>query len=170
MRRPEPNESAPYYSGYINLVSSDNILETLENQLTETETFLSAITDEQSRLSYAPGKWTIGQVLNHVNDTERVFLYRAFWFARCFQAPLPGYDQDLCVEAAEATRIPWSEQVAEFRHVRLSSLSFFKNLPATAWSRTGIASDNPFTVRSLAYIIAGHVTHHTGVIRDRYLV
>ncbi len=163
------NEAAPYYSRYINLVPSDNILQTLETQFEETLDFLSGISDEQSLQRYAPDKWSIRQVLNHVNDTERVFMYRAFWFARGFETPLPGYDQDTCAVTARADDFSWANHVEDFRSIRLSTLSFFRNLPADAWQCSGIASDNPFTVRALAYITAGHVAHHTAVVQQRYL-
>jgi uncharacterized damage-inducible protein DinB len=164
----QPTEAAPYYFRYIDLVPSDNIVETLQLQLNDTTTFLSKISDEKSLHRYAPDKWSIRQVLSHVNDTERVFLHRAFWFARGFQDALPSFDQEDCVVAAGANEVPWTNLIEEFRIVRLASLSFFKNLPAEAWVRTGTASDNPFTVRALAYIIAGHLMHHRAIIEDRY--
>ena len=168
MTRPQPNEAASYYFKYIDLITSDEIVPAIKSQLDETLEFLQGISEEQSLQTYAPGKWTIREVLNHVNDGERLFLGRAFWFARGFQDPLPSFEQDLAVQAAQANQTPWSELVEEFRNVRLGTISFFNNLPAEAWSRTGIASDNPFTVRSLAYIIAGHVAHHTQVLREKY--
>jgi len=163
------NEAAPYYSRYIDLVPSDDIVSVLATQLEETLEFLSGISDEQSLKRYAPEKWTIRQLLSHVNDAERVFVFRAFWFARGFQDPLPSYDQESCVEAAQANEVSWTNHIEEFRRIRLGTLSFFKNLPPEAWPRAGIASDNPFTVRALAYIVAGHVTHHTTVIQEKYL-
>lgn len=131
--------------------------------------FLSGISEEKSLHSYEPGKWTIREVLNHVNDGERVFLYRAFWFAREYQDALPSFDQDVAVQSAKANNTSWADLIEEFKSVRLSTISFFKSLPEEAWSRTGVASDNPFTVRSLAYIIAGHVAHHRNVLTERYL-
>lgn len=168
MTRPQSTEAASYYFAYIDLVTSDEIVPAIKSQLDETLAFLQGISEEQSLQSYAPGKWTIREVLNHVNDGERAFLGRAFWFARGFQDALPSFDQEVAVQEARANDTPWSELVDEFRNVRLSSISFFNNLPDEAWSRTGTASDNPFTVRALAYIIAGHVTHHTNVLRERY--
>jgi uncharacterized damage-inducible protein DinB len=134
----------------------------------ETLRFLEGISEEQSLTSYAPGKWTIRELLNHVNDGERIFLGRAVWFARGFQDPLPSFEQDVAVQAAKANQTPWSELVEEFRTVRLSTLSFFKHLPDEAWSRSGVASDNPVSVRAIAYIIAGHVAHHTQVLKEKY--
>jgi uncharacterized damage-inducible protein DinB len=167
--RPQPNEHAAYYSAYIDRVASDDIVSELETQLEETLAFLSAISEEKSLYRYAPDKWSIRQLLSHVNDTERVFVFRALWFARGFQDPLPSFDQNICVAAAEADNISWANHVDEFRAIRMATLSFFRNLPAEAWSRSGIASDNPFTVRALAFIVAGHLAHHKAILRERYL-
>jgi uncharacterized damage-inducible protein DinB len=169
MTRPQTTEAASYYYKYIDLITNDEIVPTMESQMAETLQFLEGISEEQSLKSYAPGKWTIRELLNHVNDGERVFLYRAFWFARGFQDALPSFEQDVAVQAANANQTSWAELVEEFRTVRLSTISFFKHLPDEAWSHSGIASDNPVTVRAIAYIIAGHVAHHTQVLKERYL-
>jgi len=169
MSRPKPTEADSYYFNYIDLITSDEIVPAIERQKDEMLQFLLGISEEQSRHSYAPGKWTIREVLNHVNDGERVFLYRAFWFARGYQDALPSFDQDVAVQAAQANNSSWADLVEEFRSVRMATITFFKNLPDEAWSQTGVASDYPFTVRSLAYIIAGHVAHHRNVLAERYL-
>jgi uncharacterized damage-inducible protein DinB len=168
MTRPQTSEAASYYFKYIDLITTDDIVPEFKSQLGETVEFLQGISEEQSLQSYAPGKWTIREVLNHVNDGERLFLSRAFWFARGFQDPLPSFEQDIAVQAAQANDTSWADLVEEFRTVRLGTITFFDKLPAEAWSRTGIASDNPFTVRSLAYIIAGHVAHHVQVLKEKY--
>jgi hypothetical protein len=166
--RPEPNEAASYYSAYINLVPGDNVLEAIENQLEETLSLLTGISEERSLHRYASDKWSLRELLSHVNDTERVFLFRALWFARGFQEPLPSFDQNIGVAGADAERVSWARHVEEFRSIRLATIEFFRNLSPDGWQRSGIASDNPFTVRALAFIIAGHVAHHTNVIRERY--
>jgi hypothetical protein len=167
--RPNETEAASYYFTYINQVSGDDPVVSIERQLDEVAAILGGITEEKSLYRYAPEKWSIRQVLNHVTDTERAFAFRALWFARGFDSPLPGYDQNIAAAGAEADRISWADHVEEFRGVRLSTISFFKNMPAEAWRRTGIASDNPFSVRALAFIIPGHVIHHVSVLRERYL-
>jgi len=166
--RPQTDEAAPYYFTYINQVTGDDIVRVLEDQLKESLPFFSGISEEKSAFRYAPEKWSIRQTLSHVTDAERLFAHRALWFARGFETPLPSFDQNVAVLAAEADKIPWAAHVEEFRGARLASISFFKNIPAEAWARKGIASDNPFTVRALAYIIAGHLTHHIKVLRERY--
>ena len=167
--RPGPSEAARYYFRYIDRVSGDHIIRTLSEQLEETLALCFAITEQQSRHRYADHKWSIRQVLSHLTDTERVFALRAFWFARGFETALPSYDQELAARGAEADSIAWSAHIEEFRRVRLASISLFENIPPDAWMRTGIASDNSFTVRSLAYLIAGHVIHHVAVLRERYV-
>ena len=169
MTRPQTSEAAPYYFKYIDLITDENVVPAMESQIAETLDLLQGISEEKSRYSYEPGKWTIREVLNHVNDGERVFLYRAFWFAREFPDSRPSFDQELAVQSARANNTSWAELVEEFKTVRLATISFFKTLPEEAWSRTGVASDYPFTVRSLAYIIAGHVAHHRNVLAERYL-
>src|SRR5262245_38847632 len=167
--RPEVNEAAPYYFGYINRISSDDIVSVLESQLEETLPFLRAISEEKSLYRYAPGKWSIRQTWNHVNDTERVFVFRALWFARGFDSPLPSFDQDIAVNAGRGDQCPWASYIEEVRNVRLATLGLFRKLPEEAWMRTGTASGNSFTVRACAYIAAGHVAHHAAIIRERYL-
>jgi hypothetical protein len=167
--RPETSEAAPYYFRYIDLVREDDVLARLEAQLDETMAFLGGISEEKSLHRYAPDKWSIRQVLGHVNDAERLFLFRAFWFARGLDTPLPSYDENAGAAAGEADRFPWASHVEDFRAARLSTVAFFRNLPPAAWMARGVASDNPFTVRALAFILAGHVAHHTAVLRERYL-
>jgi hypothetical protein len=166
--RPEQSEAAPYYFGYINRISSDDVVNVLETQMGETLSFLQGISEEKSLHRYAPGKWSIRQAWNHVNDAERVFVFRAIWFARGFGSPLPSFDQETAVQHARADDFPWAGHIEEFREIRLASLSFFRNLPEEAWMRSGVASDNPFTVRACAYIAAGHVAHHAAILRERY--
>lgn len=167
--RPQSNEAADYYFAYIDRVQSDDIVTALSDQLTEAANFLSGISEEQSLKRYAPDKWSIRELQSHVNDTERVFVSRALWFARGFTDPLPSFDQNICVANAGADEVRWTDLVDEFRNIRRSTINFFQNLPESSWDRSGIASDNKFTVRALAYIIAGHVSHHNAIIKERYL-
>jgi len=167
--RPASNEAAPYYFGYINRVNGGDILPALHAQLDETLAFLRGISEEKSLHRYAPEKWSIRELLGHVNDTERVFVFRALWFARHLNSALPSFEQDSAVVTAKSDAIPWARHLEEFRELRLATISFFRNLPDEAWMRTGVASGNPFTVRACAYIVAGHVAHHAAVLREKYL-
>jgi uncharacterized damage-inducible protein DinB len=167
--RPQPNEAASSYSIYIDRITSDDIVAVLATQMDETLAFLSQISEEQSLHRYAPEKWSMRELLGHVNDGERVFMFRALWFARGFQDSLPSFDQEISFKAANSDDASWASHVEEFRAIRSATLAFFRNLPSDAWMRSGIASDNAVTVRALAYIVAGHVSHHIAILRDRYL-
>lgn len=165
---PGRDEAAPYYFTYIDKVPTEDVVGELERQLESTLAFLRRSSEERSLHRYAPDKWSMRGVVSHVNDTERVFVYRALWFARGFATPLPSFDQTPAAAAARADEVAWASHLEEFRAVRLATLGFFRNLPSAAWLCRGIASDYPFTVRALAYIVAGHLAHHLGVLRDRY--
>ncbi len=167
--RPQPTEAASYYYTYIDRVPGDDIVVVLARQLEESVDFLSEISEEQSLHRYALDKWSIRELLGHINDTERVFLFRALWFARGFQDPLPSFDQEIGFKAAESDKVSWANHVNEFRAIRSATLAFFRNLPEDAWLRSGIASDNSVSVRAIAYIVAGHLTHHLAIVRERYL-
>jgi DinB superfamily len=167
--RPQSTEAAPNYSIYIDRVKGDDPFRAIESQLEESLAFFSGVSEEKSLHRYAPGKWSIREVLNHINDTERVFAFRAYWFARGFEAPLPSFDQTIAAKNVEPDEIPWAEHMEEFRWIRLSTIVLFEHFPAEAWSRSGVASDNRVSVRALAYIIAGHAAHHIALLRERYL-
>lgn len=166
---PDRSEAAEPYFTYIDKVPAGDIVGILEAQSVEALAELRDISEDRSQGRYAPEKWTIRQVLSHVNDTERVFVHRALWFARGFDTPLPGFDQDVSVSAAGANERAWRSHIEEFVAVRAATLTLFRSLPVEAWMRRGVASGYPVTVRALAYIVAGHVTHHLGILRERYL-
>jgi uncharacterized damage-inducible protein DinB len=167
--RPQPGEAAEYYFTYINKTPGEDVVGAMDNQLIEWLPVLLSVSEEQSLHRYAPEKWSIRQVLNHVTDTERSFAFRALWFARGFDTPLPSYEQEIAAKSAQADTVSWKAHVEEFRRVRLASISLFENMPVDAWMRTGVASGKNFTVRSLAFLIPGHATHHFDILRERYL-
>jgi DinB superfamily len=165
---PESTEAAPYYFKYIDRVRTSDVVGALESQPGETLPLLRGITEERSLYRPTPDKWSIREVLSHVIDSERVFVFRALWFARGFDSPLPSFDQEVCARAALADEVAWGRHVEEFQAVRLATVAFFRNLPHEAWTRSGVASGNSFTVRALAYIVAGHLAHHVSVLQESY--
>jgi DinB family protein len=169
MGRPKEDEAAPYYFTYIGQVTGEDVLNALERQSEECKLLFSEISEARSQHRYALDKWSIRQVLNHITDTERAFAFRALWFARGFETPLPRYDQNVAACGARADEVPWAGHVDEFESVRRATISLFRNMPDESWMRKGIASDKPFTVRALAYIVAGHAAHHLRILRERYL-
>jgi hypothetical protein len=168
-RRPDPTEYAPYFERYVHLVTEEEAIgELLARQLDETLAVYRTVTEERAGWRYAPGKWTIKEVLGHVADTERVFQYRAFAIARGEQQSLPGFDQDPYVVAANFTARSWTSLIEELKAVRGSSVVLFRHLDETAIDRLGVANDTPVTVRALGYMIAGHERHHLAQLKERY--
>ena len=169
MRRPETTEYAEFYAGYVLKVPETDIVRVLGSQPDEMRQTLAGITDERGGSTYAEGKWTIKELLGHLNDGERVFSYRAFRISRGDSTPLPGFEQDLYVANGRANERPIAELLDEFDLLRRGTMLIFGRLQDDDWLRSGTASDAHVTVRGLAYILAGHVRHHMGVLKDRYL-
>jgi hypothetical protein len=167
--RPRAGEHAEYFDRYVSLVKEDDALEALERPLQDTFPFLRSLTEAQGAQRYAPGKWSVKQVVGHLVDVERVMAYRALRIARADTTPLPGFDENDYAEAAHSDRVSLQALVEELEHLRRANVAMFRALPEEAWTRSGTANDNPFTVRSLAYVIAGHVHHHVRILRERYL-
>src|SRR5262245_2627007 len=166
--RPGADEYAPYYGGYIEQVTGDDVLPALATQLDRMEPLLHGITEERGLHRYAPGKWSVKEVLNHLSDSERVFAYRALRFARADATPLPSFDENAWVPASGSDRRPIVEVVDELRAVRAASRALFESLDAEAILRRGEASGKPISVRALAWIITGHTLHHATILRERY--
>ena len=167
--RPQPDEYNPYFDRYISRVPEADIIDVLGSQIEETVALLKDLPETMGGHRYAPDKWSIREVVNHLSDTERLFAFRALWFARGFDSPLPSFEQDIAVREARADERPWSNLLDDFEAVRGATVTFFSNRPAEAWTRRGIASGNPFSVRALAYIAAGHTAHHMRLLREQYL-
>jgi hypothetical protein len=166
--QPARTEAAGYYFTYIDKAQTDDILEHLAAQSAALLTLCASVSEPQSLHRYEPGKWSFRQALNHINDTERVFAFRALWIARGADTPLPGFDQDLFATNAAADARSWASHIDEFSSIRASPLSLLRSLPPEAWTRSGTASNNPVTVNALAYMIAGHVEHHRRIFVERY--
>jgi hypothetical protein len=167
--RPAADECSPYYFTYIQLVPDGDIVRTLQTQHADIHALLKQTTDAQASAQPAPNEWSIKQVVAHLSDTERLFAFRALWFARGEQSALPGMEPDPWVAITDANARVLSDLLAEFDHVRAASISFFANLDAAAWQRRGVASGNVISVRALAWIVAGHELHHNRSLREQYL-
>ncbi|MBK7141457.1 MAG: DinB family protein [bacterium] len=166
---PADTEFAAYYRTYTALVPAGDILKTMSQQQAAALQLISTISESEADFAYAPGKWSIKEVLGHVTDGERVFAYRALRIARGDETPLPGFDENkFAASGGHAART--LESIAlEFDHLRTSSLDLFASFDETAWLRKGTASGHPVSVRAMAWIIAGHLDHHLKIIRERYL-
>jgi hypothetical protein len=166
---PNENEYAPYYGRYISLIPEGDFFLLLNKQFDETLGFLRNLAETQAESRYAPGKWSIKEVLGHVIDTERIMSYRALRIARADETPLPGFEQDDYVRAANFDSRILDDLLAEFQVVRAATAALFRGLDEKALGRRGTASNFSVTVRALAYIIAGHERHHLNVLRTKYL-
>lgn len=166
---PEPSEYAEYYETYVSKVPKGDIRQVLHDQRDRTLNFLGDIPGSRAAYRYAEGKWDLREVLGHINDTERVFTFRAWWFARGLPEPLPSFDQDVAVAQAGSSDRNWNSLVDEFDAIRVNTLHLFDSFAEVAWDRRGTASGYSFSVRAMAWITAGHVEHHLGLIRERYL-
>ncbi len=166
--RPQPGEYAPYYEAYISLVAGNDILRVLEEQLVQFPILFAGRGERDGGFRYAPGKWTVKEVLGHINDAERVFAYRALRIARNDKTPIEGFEQDDYVRYGPFSRCRLADLVDEFKHVRRATLALFRALDEDAWLRRGTANNNEVSVRALAYTIAGHVLHHTRLFEERY--
>lgn len=167
--RPEATEYDAFYETYVSKVPEGDVLELLATQRDDLAELLASIDDERALHRYAEGKWSIKQVAGHLADAERIFACRALCFARSESAALPGFDENEYVAAADFDRRPLRSLIAELGHLRGATIEFFEGLSPQALSRAGTASGVSFSVRSFAFIIAGHERHHLGVLRDRYL-
>ena len=169
MNRPEPSEYAPYYEGYVSLVPETDIIPVLENQIQELRSLIAAVPEERGSHAYAPGKWTIKELLSHLIDGERIFAYRALRISRGDETPIEGFDQDPYIEHSHANDRSFSSLVEEFDLTRRANMAMFRNMRDADWERSGTASDNAVSTRAVAWIMAGHVRHHVNIVKARYL-
>ena len=163
------NEYAPFYAGYVSQVNNQDILEVLRLQSQELEQLFSSLSEEQGLFAYADGKWTLKELLGHLNDAERVFSYRLFRIGRGDQTPLPGFEQDDYIETALSNQRTIQSLIEEFKGIRAATLSLIDSLSDEDLLRKGTASNTPVSVRALMAITAGHVKHHLVIIKERYL-
>jgi hypothetical protein len=165
--KPEPDEYLAYYGKYIALVG-DDALAALRAQGAATSRLLASVNESQALFRYAPGKWSVKEVLGHVTDGERVFGFRALWFARKDPAPLPGFDENAWTPAGGFDRQPLPALLADYEAVRAATLALFASFDEPALVRRGSANGAQVSVRALAHIIAGHELHHLSLLRERY--
>ncbi len=169
MRRPAEEECDAYYTTYIKQVKQDDFLKALIDASRETPKFLHTLTEDQWNHRYAPGKWSIKELVLHIIDTERIFAYRALRIARNDHTPLAGFEQDDYIVPSNAASRSAASLIAEYCSVREATLTLFRNFTADMYIRMGTASEKPFTPLSIGFIIAGHEIHHLRIVKDRYL-
>ena len=167
--RPTADEYAPYFGRYIEQVGDGDVLDLLRRQVEDTAALVGKLGDRDADFRYADGKWSIKEVVGHVADTERIMVYRALCFARGETANLPGFEEDEYVAHAKFAGRKLGDLLAELGLVRAATVAFFAGLDAEELERRGTANNRPYSVRSLAFIIAGHEHHHAKILAERYL-
>lgn len=170
MKRPEKTEFADFYSGYVSLVPETDVLDVLSAQPSEVRSLLDGVSEERGLFAYTEGKWTIKELIGHLIDGERVFAYRAHRFSHGDATPLSTFDQDSYVANGRSNERTMAKLLDEFDFQRRSNVLLLQSLRESDWDLKGIASGADVTVRALAFIMAGHVRHHLGILRERYLV
>jgi hypothetical protein len=169
MSRPPLSEIPVFYREYVKAVSTDDLDEALHLHITETEDFLLNLPVDKQEFAYAPGKWTIKEMVQHVMDSERVFAYRALRFSRMDPTPLPGFDENLFAQNSFAPGRNFNDLMEEFHLLRKSTYYMFRSFTPEQLSARGIANGNEISVLSTGFILAGHMKHHIRIIRERYL-
>lgn len=167
--RPEADEHHAYYAKYIALVPQAMPIPALEQQLTELLPFLHGLSEEMGDHRYAPGKWTVKQVIQHLIDGERVFAYRALRAARGDRTPLPGFDENAYADQADVSGRTLRSLVDELELLRRANLALFSSMSEEQLRRRTVANEHEISARALAFIIAGHTRHHANLLRERYL-
>jgi hypothetical protein len=165
---PLSTEYTSYFGRYISLVPEAHFVAVLNDQPATFRALVGKLAPEQAGYRYAPGKWSIRQVVGHVIDAERVFAYRALCIARGEAASLPSFDENQYADVAGHDGYGLGELLDEFAMVRHANVALFHHMDAAAWQRVGTVNQNPISTRGLAYILVGHAQHHLGVLKDRY--
>ena len=166
--RPAPGEFVEYYGKYIALVPGEDAMPALRGQIQETVHLLTPLDESKAFHRYAPGKWSVKEVVGHVSDSERVFTYRALRMGRADTTPLAGFDENAYTPAGRFDARPLADILREYESVRAASLALFGGLDEEALLRRGTANGKEISVRALAWIIAGHELHHRRLLVDRY--
>jgi hypothetical protein len=168
--RPIETEYALYYEKFINLVDRErSVLDQLKTNAKEIESKLLSLTKQELETSYEAGKWTIKDIIQHLVDCERVYIYRAMRFARNDKMPLPFFDENEFARQANANLIPIKKILKEYKTSRQASIAFFSNQSNLVLKRVGMASQASMSVRACAWIICGHELHHWKMIQEKYL-
>lgn len=165
----DPSEYNPYYKSYIDLVSNTSLMEALSAGKSIVASFFESLPSAVWTYRYAPEKWTPKDILQHIADTERVFAYRALYFARSQNADLKGFDENIFAETARANEQSTVALVDNYKAVRAATLKLFSSFTDHQLSQRGRANGSEMSVRAAGIIICGHEIHHCNIIKERYL-
>lgn len=168
LQPPGPDEFAPFYQGYVERVPPGDVLAHLLAQGERTRALLSVLPEAKGVYAYAPGKWSVKRLVQHIVDGERLFCYRAMCIARGEQGPLPGFDENAYAELDGSDARPLGLIVAEYAAVRAATVTLYRGMTDAIAARRGTANGKTVSVRALLWTTAGHELHHLAVLRERY--
>lgn len=169
LEKPPLEEVVPFYRGYLSTAQGSTLFEALDDAALRFSSVVGSISDEQAAYRYAPGKWSVKEVVQHIIDCERIFQYRALCFARKDTTPLPGFDEDHYATNSGADARSIAALCAEHDTLRASTMQLFLSFSNEMLMNVGLANERSFTVRALGWTIAGHALHHIHIIQQRYL-
>ncbi len=170
MRKPDVTEYPDYYGNkYIALVPEGDILKLMEKQSIDTVNLLEDIGEEKGSYRYGEGKWSIKEVIGHLNDEERLFGYQIFRISRGDRSSLPGINENEYVIKGKFDNRSLKSISDEFKFLRSSNIEMITGLDEEMLLIQGTADGHKLTVRTIPYVMVGHVIHHTNVIKERYL-
>jgi len=167
--RPDSDDYAPYNETYVSKVPEGDVVELLRHQITQMSEMFGSMTDSQAGYRYGDDKWSLKQLVGHLTDTERVFVYRALRIARGDSTPVKGFDENEYVAKSNFDDRSLADLLSEFVLNRKSTIAFFSTIRQSAWELNGTANGFNYSVRAIVFVIAGHVEHHLRVIRELYL-
>ncbi len=158
-----------FFDRYIKQVQEEDLVQALESSLSDLNQLDLSQYKALGDQVYAPGKWTINDIFQHIADAERIMNYRALRFARHDETPLPGFEENDYAPAALANQRTLDEILDELKVIRQSSIMMFRSFTDDMLARKGTSNNNEITVAALGFVIAGHQAHHLHVIEERYL-
>jgi len=167
--KPASNEYPEWFAAEIELVYYNDLITGLQDSVNKTLNFLRKLTEEDLVYRYAPGKWSIKQMWQHVIDVERVLSYRALRYARKDETVLSGFDENKYAAVSNADHRNFKDIIREYAVVRDSTLELFRSFTEAMFFHRGTAGKSNMTVRSVGYLILGHEIHHVNTINERYL-
>lgn len=169
MSKPIAGDFPPYFERYISKVDAEDHLEVLSKYGERLELFYKDLPETKADFAYAPDKWTLKDLLQHVVDTERIMSYRLLRIARKDETPLASFDENTYASNARAGERSFDSIKEEFLAVRRSTDFLIQSLQADQLASAGVASGNRTTANALVYIIFGHMIHHKTIVEERYL-
>ena len=159
----------PFYKNYVKQIDEPDMLQALRISGHRMSELVHSIPAGKADHAYAPGKWTVRELLCHIIDAERIFCYRALRFARNDKTPLSGFEENDYAPQANASGRSLQQIAGELAHLRSATIDLFESFTPEMLNRKGTANGKELSVIAIGFIISGHETHHRKILVERYL-